>query len=288
MKILYADSYSENLTNQELNGSIHSVFKKTVNIITETEKIYTLAVPSVFDGPQLIKVPVDSWLFLEPYISKKVTYQNNCLNLAGELEILLEEAAVIPTFRTLTFKEINVETLNKVKEIHLDLEKKLDTVGFYRQTFFTDIEKITYEFLITGSKLLTKSILDGDKETIRLGITKLIGLGYGLTPSGDDFLTGFCLVLNSSETIDKEVIAIFNEALEDEMKQTNLISQNQLKLAIKRQALKPIIQLINQLNEEPNSPQIEETLLEIMSIGSSSGSDILFGILEGIKVISKN
>lgn len=72
------------------------------------------------------------------------------------------------------------------------------------------------------------------------------------------------------------------------MKQTNLISQNQLKLAIKRQALKPIIQLINQLNEEPNSPQIEETLLEIMSIGSSSGSDILFGILEGIKVISKN
>lgn len=44
---------------------------KTVNIITETEKIYTLAVPSVFDGPQLIKVPVDSWLFLEPYISKK-------------------------------------------------------------------------------------------------------------------------------------------------------------------------------------------------------------------------
>lgn len=71
MEILYADSYSENLTNQELNGSIHSVFKKTVNIITETEKIYTLAVPSVFDGPQLIKVPVDSWLFLEPYISKK-------------------------------------------------------------------------------------------------------------------------------------------------------------------------------------------------------------------------
>jgi hypothetical protein len=46
--------------------------------------------------------------------------------------------------------------------------------------------------------------------------------------------------------------------------------------------------LINQLNEEPNSPQIEETLLEIISIGSSSGSDILFGILEGIKVISKN
>jgi hypothetical protein len=29
-------------------------------------------------------------------------------------------------------------------------------------------------------------------------------------------------------------------------------------------------------------------LLEIISIGSSSGSDILFGILEGIKVISKN
>ena len=28
MKLLYADSYSENLTNQELNGSIHSVFKK--------------------------------------------------------------------------------------------------------------------------------------------------------------------------------------------------------------------------------------------------------------------
>lgn len=288
MKLLYADSYSENLTNQELNGSIHSVFNKTVNIIAETEKIYTLAVPSVFDGPQLIKVPVDSWLFLEPYISKKVTYQNNCLNLAGELEILLEEAAMIPAFRTLTFKEISVETLNKVKEIHLDLEKRLDTVGFYRQTFFTDIEKITYEFLITGSKLLTKGILDGDKETIRLGIRKLIGLGHGLTPSGDDFLTGFCLILNSSEAIDKEVIAIFNEAIEDEMKQTNLISQNQLKLAIKRQALKPIIQLINQLNEEPNSPQIEETLLEIISIGSSSGSDILFGILEGIKVISKN
>lgn len=123
MKRLYADSYSENLTNQELNGSIHSVFKKTVNIITETEEIYTLAVPSVFDGPQLIKVPVDSWLFLEPYISKKVTYQNNCLNLAGELEILLEDAVVKSTFKTLIFKEISVETLNKVKEIHLDLEK---------------------------------------------------------------------------------------------------------------------------------------------------------------------
>lgn len=54
---------------------------------------------------------------------KKVTYQNNCLNLAGELEILLEDAVVKSTFKTLIFKKISVETLNKVKEIHLDLEK---------------------------------------------------------------------------------------------------------------------------------------------------------------------
>lgn len=287
MRQLKARAYSDGLLNQQLNGRIHSVFNKTVNIVNETGNIYTLAIPSVFDGPQLIKVPVESWLFLEHVISNKVTYQNNRLVLAGELEILLEDAKVIPKFEIDYLEEVSLETLSKVNQIQLELQKSLDTVGFYRQTFPTEIEKVTYDFLLMGSKLLTVGIVTNDRKKIELGVKKLIGLGHGLTPSGDDYLTGFSLILNSNEKNKKRTF-IYNEILRKEMKQTNLISQNQLKLAINKQALKPIIQLINQLNKEPNSSLVQEYLLEIISIGSSSGSDILFGILEGIKVISKN
>lgn len=286
MKCYYASSYSEGLKEQPLTGKIHSVFNKTVNIITADESLYTLANEQVFDGPKLIKVPVNSWLFLENFISSPVVQKGDTIVIADYIQIKLENAVVKPTLRVDDNLLIQPDTIKRVTEIHSMLNNELDTVGFYSQTFMNDMEKMLYRFLKERSSMLIDSLEKNEIADLDVSIKKLVGLGHGLTPSGDDFLTGIALVLNSRKDYDKQLVEKFNSLLIGHATRTNVISQNQLQLAISKQSLAPIVTFINELYDNPNSSQVSKSLEAVLSVGSSSGSDIVYGIVSGIKILN--
>ncbi len=108
----------------------------------------------------------------------------------------------------------------------------------------------------------------------------MIGLGCGLTPSGDDWLTGTMAFLHFSETIDDscaQLLEALRLAILPRLSKTNDISARFLELACKGLFSAPICALFSAWQEEKEAA-FAEAVARILRLGHSSGADVLNGI----------
>jgi hypothetical protein len=114
----------------------------------------------------------------------------------------------------------------------------------------------------------------------------LIGLGEGLTPSGDDFIGG---LLFSSLTIQEmgiqyqglppEKVAVF---LENSRKRTNLISYTMLEEHAEGHASDTLHRFVNAILADKSLESVKHYGLELIRLGSSTGWDLLTGVWVGM------
>ncbi|MGX7023242.1 DUF2877 domain-containing protein [Vagococcus hydrophili] len=284
MKKIQGVSYSNDFLETTFSGTIHSVFERTFNIETETNKLMTVATHPIFDGPQMIKINETSMKYLPLEIGMAVSHVGKRLLIADVLEIDCEEAKVMEELPLVFSKEKALEIKRHTTIINNYLEINLDTVGFYRKTFPNDVEEVMHRFLMNGKETLESAFEKDDSSLLEVGVSSLLGLGHGLTPSGDDFLTGFLLVLNSQTDTNREFTGLLNQLVQENCRKTNAVSQNQLKLAIDKRALKPVQQFLYDLYRGSSMLTLNKRVEEILRIGSSSGSDMLAGILSAIRL----
>lgn len=112
-------------------------------------------------------------------------------------------------------------------------------------------------------------------------LVRLIGLGSGLTPSGDDFLCGVLAGLILNDMWQHPFSLCLREQIAAHLTDTNDISQAFLKCALQRQFSLPVCHLAanDQLSEEaPKSDTSDRMFHDFSSIGHSSGMDTLCGI----------
>ena len=111
-----------------------------------------------------------------------------------------------------------------------------------------------------------------DKEAI----SSLIGLGPGLTPSGDDFLGGMLIALHicGQKTVKKNLFS----QLEYFIDRTGPVSIAHLKAANLGEGSHSLHQLINYLLEG-NDAHLESSIAVIDRIGHTSGWDALAGVV---------
>ncbi|MEA5151225.1 MAG: DUF2877 domain-containing protein [Oscillospiraceae bacterium] len=106
-----------------------------------------------------------------------------------------------------------------------------------------------------------------------LALTELLGLGEGLTPSGDDFLCG---VLAGSRFAGTQDATAFREALceilEARLDRTNDISAAFLRCALQGQFSRPVIALAQGVC-------LRVAVESFAAIGHSSGADTLSGMI---------
>jgi len=111
-------------------------------------------------------------------------------------------------------------------------------------------------------------------------VSKIIGLGSGFTPSGDDFLLGFLLTYNSlSPSITRIPIFLDFTLLAS---RTNWISAKLLDYAQHLQVDDQLLQLIRSMSDEH-----EDTVLAVETLlprGHTSGIDIATGAVFGMTV----
>lgn len=120
----------------------------------------------------------------------------------------------------------------------------------------------------------------GDSAKMADTLCRLIGLGIGLTPSGDDFLCGFLAGLRMSSSVSSQILTVksdnFRQILEKKicshLNRTNEISAAFLHCAALGQFSIPIHLL---LSSEITAEQIYQAF---SGIGHSSGIDTLCGI----------
>ncbi len=115
---------------------------------------------------------------------------------------------------------------------------------------------------------------------------KMIGLGPGVTPSGDDILIGYLAGLHSTAGNEHErqaFIQSFGAALSKLSKETNEISRTYLYHAIHGQFSSSIVSLINTIRDGEEA-QLLSAAMGAMRVGHSSGMDSVTGLLIGLRI----
>jgi len=128
-------------------------------------------------------------------------------------------------------------------------------------------------------KDLVGAIKETDPQFFQGAARKLIGLGTGLTPSGDDFLSGMALAiaryspvlpfLSKYSPLFEELIPIIEE-------KTTLISSELYKIALLGSADERIIGAFDSVIR--NNMEKNDVILPISEWGSSSGFDMMSGL----------
>ena len=120
-----------------------------------------------------------------------------------------------------------------------------------------------------------------------IGIRALIGLGTGLTPSGDDLLLGYmaglwCTVKGKQER--QDFLSSFCEAVVLLSNRTNDISRTFLYHAARGYVSSRLFNLATVICNGSDLQQVCECAEAAMQLGHSSGMDAVTGLLAGLAV----
>ena len=122
-------------------------------------------------------------------------------------------------------------------------------------------------------------ILSGD---VIGGIRAIRGTGYGLTPSGDDFIAGFLLGLHFNEAMYNVDLSALREHVYQAASRSNPLINAFLLNAKNRNYFRPLKKILLLLCEELFAP-VNDSLEELLSVGSTSGADFFSGYMLPIK-----
>ncbi|HVP57842.1 MAG TPA: DUF2877 domain-containing protein, partial [bacterium] len=134
------------------------------------------------------------------------------------------------------------------------------------------IRRITFDLARAGAC--------GAGELARAAVRRAVGLGCGLTPSGDDFLTGLVaatyMCLGSSGAARRLAAAV-----EEASDSTSLLARFMLRAACRGRFCEPLAGLVGAL-ARGDRPAAEEWVRAITHVGATSGEDMLAGVLLGL------
>lgn len=116
---------------------------------------------------------------------------------------------------------------------------------------------------------------------------KLIGLGTGLTPSGDDFLGGMSFAVHHLQAAypDSDFTA-YTIPIESYRSRTHSISFTLLKDHASGHAIEPLHQIINGILSGESFESISPSVSQLTQIGHSTGWDLLTGLLVGLLTVN--
>lgn len=118
------------------------------------------------------------------------------------------------------------------------------------------------------------------------GLDFLLGRGMGLTPSGDDMIVGH---LAARLLLDKQSSILTNLLLTEllsERSVTTDISKHYLLCALAGHFSEPVLKLMEALTTNSSEEHIIKVVKSLISVGHTSGVDLLAGFLTTIKLIS--
>jgi len=130
------------------------------------------------------------------------------------------------------------------------------------------------------STQLCEALSNRDREAARLHGRALLGLGPGLTPSGDDFLLGLFAVLHIDQSPCARFRGLCTDIVEDLEHRTNAISAAALTAAAQGRVRETIDTLLSALMTGDEAT-VRRALDRVLRIGSTSGRDIVSGIVAG-------
>ena len=251
-------AYAKEIIQNTTQGCVHSVYRNTINIIVN-DRLLAIQTANSPISPISLITAYDSETFadLTPQVGETISF--DCSH--AEIYELSAKGKIPHAVRhSLYRKFISTVLYSQAHGFNLifQLSPKVD-----EDMILAAAENIIHDansFYRKGKQLDA-----ADK------LCSLIGLGIGLTPSGDDFLCGILAGLHIQGIANDEFAVKLRENIFNNLSRTNEISQAFLQCALDGQFNLAVTELWN----NPEKEQISEMF---HSIGHSSGMDMLCGI----------
>ena len=129
---------------------------------------------------------------------------------------------------------------------------------------------------------LERGLLLSDSEALSFSLRKFIGLGYGLTPSGDDFVCGmayvFCRYKKALECADR-YLSLLRDGVLPILDRTGEVSREYIMCALDGERFDVVDDVLDCFALDDSSDAMLRSLERLLGVGASSGSDILCGML---------
>nr|WP_240929405.1 DUF2877 domain-containing protein [Streptomyces coryli] len=150
------------------------------------------------------------------------------------------------------------------------------------------MESVVCAALDEGRAALTRAVLARDPAGIRDGVLALLGLGPGLTPAGDDFLTGIAVLSALDGTRLGPFATVLGDVLDERSGRTTLLSATTLREALAgrvRASLADVLCAIPATRRQDTAQAadaLKNPVRRALAHGHTSGTDTLSGLVTGL------
>lgn len=271
---------------REVVGTVVNIFDKVVNIETRLPtSLLTIANTKVLQGPYIMKINNES-LF---NCFKQTLNMGDIVRFKEDGEMIVNNYRLFSNSAALWECEMRSRPVSQQEMVNLHSEinhflTHEGKLGGILNAFLTQPSKNTGEALILSiydnyfNRLITQLSEDFTGENMR----NFIGLGVGLTPSGDDFIVGLLAALCSCEAGRDDEKKIKKELTKESVaNKTTRVSTHMIKYALDGEFNEALLDLLS------GSKPVHTSLKEVNSIGSTSGTDMLVGVSFALEQLIK-
>ncbi|MDU5106680.1 DUF2877 domain-containing protein [Clostridium sp.] len=307
-------------SNTTIIAKIHSIFnnacnmeykEKLITILTKDKIIAPMSIvidnPVGFDFKKLKINSNNKFLFTDEFIiCSNFTFKVELKNAKvydpkiERLENYIEEEVILKNL--IKMKDILFEygkldffypLLDDIKNcIANDLVYKLRIIDIGKLSNGLSLKNNDKSYLFIKNKFIDflKAIISYDIANIQDYASNIIGFGFGLTPSIDDFISGLMIsiiYLGDYYNLDiKNIYKFNNKLIAKSINKTTKVSSEMLINSAKGAISKGIKQLMTILLSEDDDVSITNDLKRVISFGETSGSDMAFGIYIGFAIFT--
>nr|WP_306552370.1 DUF2877 domain-containing protein [Providencia alcalifaciens] len=268
----------------QLTGCIEQVFNKAINF-SVNHQLYTLLSSQIDNAPNSCRLINKDFLSYKINVGDSVFILNNEIHIGENYAISFllcttwKPSTIYFVAEKINDKDYLFFLESKFNEIDSILNKRTHSLFNYQgnNLFYLESSKKLNELRFS----LINALMNKQSSEVANIVSQFIGLGIGLTPSGDDYLVGLMTFLLLKNHPANSFYISFYQGILHSKGNTTPISAITLEKALDQGYRENMHQLIQCLVDGRNE-NIYPKILEILNIGSSSGCDMLFGIRDAL------
>ena len=278
-------------------GHVCASFRRSCYVQTPSGEILCIADQSLGHSPLTLSANLPEEIDLRLVgvtEGVQLTVEDHSLRI-GPLVLGLQEAVVWTPYRTT--RPVDQGTIQLMSQLVASISSQAPSDGL--GCLIPHVETLAsarYDAVHYHTPLATLAagavaeLVDGlisdDPRSTQAGVRGLLGLGPGLTPSGDDFLAGLLLALHTDNSAMPASVALPVAANAPAM--TGAISISMLNQAARGLGSEHCHQLINALIDGQPQDEVLCRTHALIAVGHTSGWDTLAGILLGLHLIGRS
>ncbi|WP_328323710.1 MULTISPECIES: oxamate carbamoyltransferase subunit AllH family protein [unclassified Streptomyces] len=273
-------------------GVVESAFHRTVNALDPGDRLVALAARGGGDAPLTLATDADNWSGRGISAGQAVEFAPGVVAVhavGGHLRIRTDSAkewhSILPSLAVLGPGDLAgaASALDRLVQAH---GSRGGMIG--PAPAASSMEWAVTQALADGRDVLVSAITSADDAGIRRGILSLLGLGPGLTPAGDDFLTAPALL----SSLPGSGLGPFARSLRDVLREhpgrTTRLSVTTLDEALAGRARASLLDVLHAL-AHPSAwseawESIRTPVRQVLAIGHTSGTDTLSGLVTGLRL----